>query len=199
MSIKELPFAHSLQKKIGSSLVWLPLSANQITLSSVLFALVGLYFSSQLQPLPSLLLFLLAGALDAIDGAVARARHQVTAKGAYIDGIVDRLVEFLLILSLLLYPLPAFLLPAELSLILVLFFGTTMTAFTIAYADHRKAADQKKLAGVPGILPRAERLLLLFAALALVPFYPAASSFLLFAVAALALVTFGQRFAHFAN
>jgi hypothetical protein len=74
-----------------------------------------------------------------------------------------------------------------------------MTSFATAYADHRKAADAKKIARQPGILPRAERLILLFAALALVPFCPECTSFLLFAGAVLSAITFAQRFAYFAS
>ncbi len=197
--LKEIPVFRSLQSWLGKLFFRLPLSANQITASSVLFAAIGLYLSSQLQPLPSLLLFAIAGAADAIDGAVARAKKQATARGAYMDGIIDRLVEFLLVLSFFFYPLPPFLVPAQLSLIIILFFGSAMTSYAGAYAEHRKVADAKKIAHQPGILPRAERLILLFAALALIPFFPALSSAILCAGAALATITFAQRFAYFAK
>lgn len=199
MTLKKIPILLSLQSSLGKLFARLPFSANQLTLSSVLFALIGFYFSSQLQPLPSLLFFIIAGAVDAIDGAVARAKLQVTARGAYIDGITDRLVEFLFVMSFFFYSLPEFVVPVQFSLILILFFGTSMTAFTIAYADHRKAADSKKIARVPGILPRAERLILLFAALALLPYSPAAASFILACAAVLSVITFLQRFAYFAR
>ncbi len=145
--------------------------------------------------------------MDALDGAVARAKNQVSNKGAYIDGITDRLVEFLFVLSFLFYALPSFALPlfqaaaipSNLLLIIILFFGSAMTSFATAYAEHRHVADSKKIAGQPGILPRAERLILLFIALALVPFNPAATSFVLFAAAALCFITFCQRFAYFAK
>jgi len=68
----------------------------------------------------------------------------------------------------------------------------------------------------PGIFPRAERLVLLFIALALVPYFPLASSYflvalwrdfckcaswrisILFAGAVLSMITFAQRFWYFA-
>lgn len=198
MPLKKLQFARSLQAQAGGFFARLPLTASQITLSSVLFAAVGLYFSLQSLPFHSLAFFVLSGAADALDGAVARAKKQVSARGAYIDGMADRLVEFLFILSFFAYSLPAFILPAWLSLISILFFGSAMSAFATAYAEHRHVADAKKIAAQPGILPRAERLIVLFAALALIPFNPALSSAVLFAGALLSAITFSQRFAYFA-
>ncbi len=207
MTLKKIPVLKSLQSSIGSAFAALPLSANQWTLLSLVPAAFGFYFAYLSLPLYSLACFILSGALDAIDGAVARAKKQVSDKGAYIDGITDRLVEFLFVLSFLFYPLPSFQLPLfpgaiispVLLLISILFFGSAMTSFATAYAEHRHVADSKKIAGQPGILPRAERLILLFAALALVPFSLPATSFLLFAAAALSFITFCQRFAYFAS
>lgn len=199
MGLKSVPALRGMQSRLGTLAAALPLSPAQITASSVLFAAAGLYFSLQSLPIHSLAFFILAGAADALDGAVARAKKQVSASGAYIDGICDRLVEFLLVLALLSYSLPAFLLPSQLSLICILFFGSTMSSFATAYAEHRHVADAKKISCQPGILPRAERLILLFAALATIPFAPQLSSAILFAAAALSFVTFAQRFAYFAS
>jgi len=199
MALKTTSLGVSLQKASGKLFARLPLSANQITVCALLLAIVGFYFAYLQQPLLSLLFFILSGAADAIDGAVARARKEVSARGAYIDGVIDRLVEFLFVLSFIFYSLPAIIIPTALSLVLILFFGSCMTGFATAYADHRKVADAKKLARQPGILPRAERLILLFIALALVPFAPLYSSVLLLLGAGLAIITFAQRFSYFAE
>jgi len=198
MALKTTSLGISFQKASGKLFAHLPLSANQITVCALLLAIVGFYFAYAQQPLISLLFFILSGATDAIDGAVARARKEVSARGAFIDGMIDRLVEFLFVLSFIFYSLPAIIIPTTLSLVLFLFFGSCMTGFATAYADHKKVADAKRIARQPGILPRAERLILLFIALALVPFYAPAASFLLFAGAVLAAITFGQRFGYFA-
>ncbi|MFA6907500.1 MAG: CDP-alcohol phosphatidyltransferase family protein [Candidatus Micrarchaeia archaeon] len=199
MALKTTSFGASFQKALGRLFSCLPLSANQITVCALLLALAGFYFAYAQQPLVSLLFFILSGATDAIDGAVARERKEVSARGAYIDGMIDRLVEFLFACSFFFYALPAFILPAGAWIISFLFFGSCMTSFATAYADHRKVADARRLASQPGIFPRAERLILLFIALLLVPFCPICVSSLLFAGAALAAVTFGQRFLYFAE
>ncbi len=199
MTLKQIPWAKPLQGQIGRLFSRLPFSANQFTVSSVFFAFLGFYFSSMQLALPSLLFFIISGAIDAVDGAVARAKRQVSNRGAYIDGMADRLVEFLFIMSFFFYPLSTFVIPAQLSLILMLFFGSAMTGFATAYAEHRHVADSGKIAAQPGIMPRAERLLLLFAAFALAPIYPILASLLLLAGAVLCFLTFCQRFWYFAE
>jgi len=197
MPLKTTSFGASFQKASGEIFFRLPFSANQITVFSLVLALFGLYFAYLQQPLASLLFFVLSGASDAIDGAVARARKEVSYRGAYIDGMIDRLVEFCFILSFFFYSLPSFIIPIGLSLVAYLFFGSCMTGFATAYADHRKVADAKRIARQPGILPRAERLVLLFVSLALVPFCLQCASALITLGALLCFITFAQRFLYF--
>lgn len=197
--LKKTQLGKDFQSFFGSLFALLPFSANQLTVIALLLAVAAFYFSFLRLPIHSLALFVLSGALDAIDGAVARAKKQVSARGAYIDGVIDRLAEFLFVLSFLFYPLPSFILPAFLWLIAFLFFGSCMTGFATAYADHRKAASAQRIESQPGLLPRAERLILLFAALAFVPIYPLSASFILACAAVLSFITFWQRFLYFAE
>ena len=199
MALKKIHALSGIQSRFGELFALLPFTPNQITVSAVLFAAAGFLLAYYSQPIPSLAFFLLSGLLDALDGAVARARKMVTAAGAYMDGITDRLVEFLLIMSFFFYPLPPFFLPVQVLLILVLFFGSAMSSFATAYAEHRHVAGKVKIGRQPGVLPRPERLLLLFAALALVPFDAVASSAVLFVCAALCIITFAQRFFYFSS
>jgi len=197
--LKASSIGASFQKAAGKLFASCPLTPNQITAVSVLAALVAFYFAYLQQPLASLLLFVVSGAIDAIDGAVARERKMVSARGAYIDGISDRLVEFLMLSSFLFYALPAFILPAFWWILLCIFFGSCMTSFATAYAEHRKVADAKKLAKQPGILPRAERLFSFFLALLLVPFSPQLSVVILAIASILCTMTFLQRFLYFSE
>jgi phosphatidylglycerophosphate synthase len=174
----------NLQKKAGKALSFLPLSPDQCTLLSVLFAAIGSYCIFQLSPL-SLLFFLIAFLLDALDGALARAKGLSTPFGAYLDGICDRLVEFLALFPL--FFLPSFMLPA----LLTLFFGSCMNSFSKAYADHRMGVDSGKAAAMRNLLPRAERTIGIFISIALLLFgYAQLSDFLLWAVAMLSMASF---------
>lgn len=197
MPLKASNLAVSLQCRAGRLFSKIPLSANKITALAVAFALAGFLLSlAGMHPL-SVAFFALAGLSDAIDGAVARERKEASPLGAYLDGIADRIVEFLLISSLFLYQLPSLILPSFAWLVLALFFGTCMTSFATAYADHRKVAGFQKISRQPGILPRAERFALLFTALLLAPACPLCASLAIFACAALSIATFAQRLAFF--
>ena len=111
-----------------------------------------------------LVLFALSGFIDMVDGAVARATNSSTSSGAFIDGVLDRYVELLLCLGLTLYLGPeAYLFLPVTFWIVLLIFGSVMTSFVRAYADHRgmvKDPNLQKRMG--GLLERAERLMLLF-------------------------------------
>ena len=114
------------------------LSPNAWTIISLLPALAGLAALAMHHLATGLLLFGLSGAIDMVDGAVARATGKVSAKGSFLDGVVDRYVELLLCLGLLLYlgRFEFFGLPSEAWFVLLIF-GSIMTSFVRAYADHR--------------------------------------------------------------
>ena len=99
---------------------------------------------------------------DAIDGAVAREKNLVSKKGAFLDGISDRLVEFFLILALFKFTTDS---TTQLLLLAILFFGTVMTAFVKAYAEHSQIIKHNEALCMPGILERTERSILLLLAL----------------------------------
>ncbi|MCL6088857.1 MAG: CDP-alcohol phosphatidyltransferase family protein [Candidatus Marsarchaeota archaeon] len=140
------------QSRVGEFFKWLPLHPNDITILSVVFAAVGAYFVYQ-QSVLGPILFLLSFLIDGLDGAVARAKNLTSAFGAYLDGVCDRLVEFLALVPLLLSPLLFW--PS----LITLFFGSCMTAFSKAYADHREAVEHQKAAKLSTLMPRTERVI----------------------------------------
>jgi archaetidylinositol phosphate synthase len=189
--LKSTPLAKSSSESLGRFFGWVPLHPNTITLFSVLFAIAGfvLFFYSQF--ISGFIFFLLAFFLDAVDGAVARAKNLTSKKGAFLDGISDRLVEFLLILALFVSIQG---IANQLLLVTILFFGTCMTAFVKAYAEHSGLLDNKTAKRMPGLLERAERsVLLLLAPLLMLLGLGSLFVFLLAAIALLSAVTFFQR------
>lgn len=149
-----------MQSDIGEMLKPLPLHPNHLTALSLIFAAIGSYFAFRNDML-AIVLFIMAFAFDALDGAVARAKNLASTFGAYMDGICDRLVEFLALLPL--FFSPEFLFPA----LLTLFFGTCMTSFSKAYASHRKLTDEKTAASMKTFMPRTERAMGILLVLAL--------------------------------
>ena len=105
--------------------------------------------------------FMLAGAIDAIDGAVARVTGRATNFGAFLDGVIDRYVEILLYLGLLSYGVNSI-------LIALLIFGALMPSFVTAYSSYRNVVTEKKdHKRMGGLLERAERLILIYLAMVL--------------------------------
>lgn len=186
--------AERVSIRIGILFSQLPLSPNAWTLISVLPAIAGFWFLTQKELVAALVSFALAGLLDAVDGGVARVTGSVTAFGAYLDGMVDRFVEALLLFGLMFYGVQDWLLPGYAWVALLLFFGTMMTSYARAYADHRKAIPEEVVKQMPGALERAERLVLVFAGMlagALVS--PLMLTYALALAAVLSIFTVAQR------
>jgi len=154
-----------LSVKLGVIFSKFGLSPNAWTMMALIPALLGfhaLYYGNLMN---ALILFFISGAIDAIDGAVARVTGAVSEMGAFLDGVIDRYVEILLYIGLLFYLsyIPVtFILPSSVWIALLIH-GALMPSFIRAYADHRKVVtegeDHKKMGGV---LERAERMTLLF-------------------------------------
>jgi archaetidylinositol phosphate synthase len=175
----------------------LGLSANGWTLLSLLPAVAGLAALCQHYLAVGLGLFILSGFIDMVDGAVARVTNQASAKGAFIDGVVDRYVELMLYLGLWFYIGPGEFLGISTEVwFMLLLFGALMTSFTRAYADHRGVVkDPAELKKMGGLLERGERLMLLYAGMAAGLFRPEWMIVFVAVAAILANITVLQRIA----
>jgi len=143
--------------------IWskIPLGPNQVTALSLLFGFFGVLFIflDKTYARVSFLFFIFAFFLDAIDGAIARAKKLVTNRGAFIDGVFDRIVDLCIIFALYL------IIPRHTYLVNLLFlftvFISALPSFITAYADHKKAMDKKNATRIPKSLGRPERSLIL--------------------------------------
>ena len=150
--------------RLAGGLAAIGLSPNAWTLISLVPALAGLVALVMHQLALGLAMFALSAFIDIVDGTVARVTNQVSDKGAYIDGVVDRYVELMLYLGLLIYIGRGefFGLPNEVWIVLLIF-GGLMTSFVRAYAHHRGIVkDPGELKRMGGLLERLERLMLLY-------------------------------------
>lgn len=192
--LKSSDAAKKTSNILGKIFAWVPLHPTAITLLSLILAILAyLVFNpfDNIAKYYSLSLFLLAFFFDAVDGAVAREKNLVSKKGAFLDGISDRLVEFFLILALFKSVIDP---TIQLLLLVVLFFGTVMTAFVKAYAEHSEIMKHNEALCMPGILERTERSILLL--LALIFFLFGYSNLFLtdlFLTAVLSIITFVHR------
>jgi len=125
-------------------------------------------------------LFLFSSLMDEIDGKVARYNHQATYLGGFTDGVVDRFVDFLIILSFFFLDFPDW--SINLSLLLfTLLFATLLPPFIVAYANHRQAIPDPTEKVIWRFAFRVEYLVLFLASLFLNPISPTASLILLLA------------------
>ncbi|MFH0862023.1 MAG: CDP-alcohol phosphatidyltransferase family protein [Candidatus Altiarchaeota archaeon] len=163
-----------LDVRIGILFSKFGISANAWTILSIIPAILGFMALSRHNLGAGLLLFAASAFIDVIDGTVARVTKSVSNLGAFLDGVMDRYVEFLLILGLWIYleDVPSVLLPNG-AWMLMLLFGATMPSFIRAYADHRNViSDQEKLKNIGGLLERFERLTLIYLGMLLGLFDP---------------------------
>ena len=159
---KDLEFAHIATGMFFSRF---GISPNVWTAMSILPAVAGLLLLLGGHLAYGALGFFISAFMDIIDGNVARVTKSVSSFGAFMDGVVDRYVEILLYLGILVYAgAGTFLMVPNAVWILLLSFSAMMPSFITAYADHRKVVcDQKALNDMGGILERFERLGIIYA------------------------------------
>ncbi len=191
--LKSTKAGDKLSSIFGSVFGKLPLSPNVYTGFSLLFGLMGAYSVFIEHMYYACVCFFLAFFLDGVDGAVARAKNMVSKRGAYIDGITDRLVETIFLISLLGLKFPEIFVDMKYWIALNLAFGTYMTSFARAYADHREAMSKANISRIPGLLERGERVTIYFIALLIYLRSPYYSALLLIVAAVLAIITSIQR------
>ncbi|MEM4166473.1 MAG: CDP-alcohol phosphatidyltransferase family protein [Candidatus Bilamarchaeaceae archaeon] len=157
--LKSNGFMSSLQDRVGKALSFIPLTPNQWTILSFLVALISSYFIIKGQFLQASFFFAIAVLMDAIDGAVARAKGSVTKFGAFLDGLVDRFVETAVLLSFMLLNFSDTF--YYFGFLFFLIFGTYMTSFVRAYAHHKGLIDENDCQKMGGLFERGERCILL--------------------------------------
>ena len=152
-----------LEKKIATTFSPIPITPDQWTLISVLFAMGSAYFLANENFILAIIMFIIAGFLDLVDGAVARYRNIAKKSGAYLDTIIDRYVEGFLFFGMIFLPLPKILLPSYCWIILALF-GSLITDYVKAAAKEKNLVPEE-LKG--GLLSRGERIILIILSLVL--------------------------------
>ncbi len=181
-----------LADSVGRLFVKTSINPNVITLSSLGFALLAGYLISVSYVVEAAFFAFIAFVLDGFDGVIARAQKRATRFGAFLDGVVDRLVEMIILFSMLFLPWPDRNIALS-SIVLLMSFGTFLTSFAKAYADHRGAVSRKDLSRMQCMLERIERTILIFISIIVYAASPVCSMYLLSVCAIFSLVSFLQR------
>ena len=167
----------------------LGLSPNRITLLGLLIAGASAYLLSVGQFALGGAALLVAGVFDLLDGAVARATNRVTTYGAFLDSISDRVSEAVALLGLLVYYL-ARSSTSEAVLVYVALASSLMVSYI------RARAEGLGIECDVGVMTRPERVALLATGLIVGQWWLPATTVVLAAIAALALLTSVQRMLH---
>lgn len=175
--------------KVGIIFAKLGLPPNVWTIITIIPTLLAFWMLVKEQFLFAAIWFIIAAFIDMIDGAVARVTGRATKFGAYLDTIMDRYVEGIIIFGLLFASLPGFYISAC-AWIFLYFFGCFMTTYAKAAAKEKELVE-KELRG--GLLERAERLIILFVGILLAAYKPLYLTYVIVVLAVLSNITALQR------
>ncbi|MEE9323307.1 MAG: CDP-alcohol phosphatidyltransferase family protein [Candidatus Aenigmarchaeota archaeon] len=175
--------------KIGMIFSKVGLSPNQWTLLTIIPTLIALYFLIERQFLMAAGFFIVSAFIDLIDGSVARVMGKASKLGAYLDTIMDRYVEWIIVFGLLFANLPNFYIPIYAWIFLYLI-GSFMTTYAKSAAKEKELVE-KEIKG--GLLERAERLIILFIGILLAHFGRIYLTYIIVILAVLTNITALQR------
>lgn len=137
-------------------LVWLGISANMVTIASMLTMILAGILLALGQLLLGACVLILAGFLDGIDGALARMSRVRSPFGAFLDSICDHCGDFAVYLGLLILCIHA---QAGLDIILIF-----VAMFSSVFGSHVRS--RAGMLGIDiktiGFFTRFERVFLLF-------------------------------------
>ncbi len=139
---------------IGRFFANLGISPNVLTFAGLLGNLIGAVFLARGEFLTGGLIILLMGAVDAFDGATARALGQSSDWGAFVDSTTDRWSEAVILLGLQVH----FYRQGE-ELLAIVTLAALVGSFMVSYTRAR--AEGLGFENKVGILTRMERYLIL--------------------------------------
>lgn len=165
----------------------IPVSANQVTVAGFLINVVAAVLVYREAFIAGGLVFLLGSILDIFDGAIARARGEAGPRGAIIDSVLDRFSEAIMFVAL------ALVFAREGNEVAV---GAVIIALASSLLTSylRAKAESLGLDGTHGLMARAERVVLIAAALLFAPLGALPWGIILLAV--LSTITVLQRARH---
>ena len=165
----------------------IPVTANQVTIAGFVLNAIAAVLVYREAYIAGGVLFLVGSILDIFDGAVARARGEAGPRGAMFDSILDRFSEAIMLGAIaLVFARDG----NEIALIAVI--AALTSSFMTSYLRAR--AEALGLDGTHGVMARAERVVLIAAALLFAPLGALPWGIILLAVLSTATVV--QRARH---
>lgn len=165
----------------------IPVSANQVTVAGFLINVVAAVLVYREAFIAGGVVFLIGSILDIFDGAVARARGEAGPKGAIIDSVLDRFSEAIMFVALaLVFARDGN--EVAVAAVIIALSSSLLTSYL------RAKAESLGLDGTHGLMARAERVVLIAAALLFAPLGALPWGIILLAI--LSTITVLQRARH---
>jgi CDP-diacylglycerol---glycerol-3-phosphate 3-phosphatidyltransferase len=179
-----------LMRPVGASLARLGVTPDAVTYTGLVIQIAVAVLIVQGRLLVAGLIAIVAGLGDVLDGAVAKARGRPGTFGAFLDSTTDRLSDALYLGPIVwLYGVDPDISAHDEPWVAAAALAALVFGFLVSYAKAR--AESLGYDCNVGIMERAERLILIIAALILDLVPPA-----MVILAVLSLVTFLQRMVH---
>ena len=169
----------------------LPFAPDHYTIFSGIAACIAVIFAYYHHYAGCIACFIIAAFCDIIDGAVARHRNAASALGAYIDGVMDRFVDFAIIFCFFFFDIQ----PPIMNLSLwisIASFVVILPSFNVAYSNHRKAVKDDNETLIWRIMNRGEIFILMLGILISSIFSPVIAGYLLVLLIFLCTITIFQ-------
>lgn len=187
--IKEkLPSWGKISSAVGAGFSRLPFRPNFYTWLTVVVAAIALIAIITGHVGIGLGLFIVSGLLDIIDGGLARYLGVASPAGAFLDGSLDRFVDFAVIFSYFWLSIQTPWLPLG-QWVAIAVFVAIIPSFEVAYANHRKAVDDPNEVKIWRILNRGEMYPLMLAVILASCFSATVAGWILVIWVLLALIT----------
>jgi len=178
-----------LREKVGKFLLYigkvftlLKVPPNLLTILSLIVMITGFYlFIIHDMLFIYILLIILSSFLDIADGAVARYSGRVTRFGGFLDSTVDRINDFILILSLKYMGFNEFIV-----------YVLIILSFLISYSRARAEGLGLKIEGI-GLIERGERILFLIVIMIFSIYMFNVAKIILYVLILLSIITLIQR------
>jgi CDP-diacylglycerol---glycerol-3-phosphate 3-phosphatidyltransferase len=139
---------------LASLLLWCRITPNQVSLGGILLNLVSAVLILRGELALAGIVYLLAGGLDMLDGALARLAKMSSRFGAFLDSTADRISEGV-VFAAIAYYFARHGLPVDAALTVLALLGSLLVSYT------RARAEGLGLECKVGIVTRAERVVLI--------------------------------------
>ncbi|MEM1546980.1 MAG: CDP-alcohol phosphatidyltransferase family protein [Candidatus Methanomethylicia archaeon] len=168
---------------IALKAAYIGLKPNHITIIGFLLGFAIFYFYAILQPLLALIMIIASGFMDALDGALARSIGFETRFGSVLDAVLDRYVEFLIMIGIAVGGY------VEWLYVMIAVFSSIMVSYTRARAESSGGLKSCAI----GLFERQERLITIIIGTLILPFYNQALRAALILIIVFSQITVIQR------